>query len=449
MRRVLVVMLAVLVLSLVSARAQDCSGPLPSACPLLNTAKAIFVGTVAEDKKDSPTLRFQVTEAFKGIQGNVVDLNKGVHEFGFELGKKYLVFAVPCGWRGADGECLTNSICFGTRPLEDAAAILEQLRAEKNGKRVAAVYGTLVRTLGEERGDWKEGYRLPLPNILIRLQSDKKSFETRTDQQGAYAFSRVPPGKYQVSADLPPDLALGDVIGNDPIKPFELPRHCCFENNLYALPSGRISGEVIGPDGKPLRLAVVYLYPATRYKDAKQGSYSLQGQGRPFAEWKPFEFHHLPAGDYVLVFNPKNEENPDAPFPTTFYPHSPAVEGAQVIHLADGQQLSDTDIQVSDPLPTRQITVRLVWDGRRPEDFYPPQVVVNASAGKNPFPEETDRDAYTLSLLLSSRYTIHAEAFCRIGTTGKAATNDATVDGSDLSVSEVTLRFAKGECARE
>ena len=248
---------------------------------------------------------------------------------------------------------------------------------------------------------------------------------------------------------MPSDLVLGDLIGNDPIKPFELPRRCCLEYNLYALPSGRISGEVIGPDGKPLRLAVVYLYSASRYKERKQGSYSLQGQSRSFAQSKPFEFYHLPGDDYVLVFNPKNEENPDAPFPTTFYPHSPSVEGAQVIHLADGQQLSGTDIQVSDALPTRRITLRLVWDDRRREDFYPPQVVVNASTGENPFPEETGRDTFTLSLLLSSRYTIHAEAFCRIGATGKAETSAETVDGNDLSVSDVTLRFTKGECAHK
>jgi len=442
-------MLAVLVLSLASAKAQDCSGPVPSACPLLNTAKAIFVGTVTEDEGASPTLRLHVTEAFKGIQGNVVDLTKGVDHFGFELGKQYLVFAVPCGWQGADRQCLTNSMCSGTRALEDAAAVLQQLRAEKNGKQVAAVYGTLVRTLEEERGDWKQGYRRPLPNILVSLRSDKKSFETRTDQQGAYAFRSVPPGKYQVYAELSPDLALADVIGNDPIKPFELPHRCCFENNLYALPSGWISGEVIGPDGKPLRLAVVYLYPASRFKQGKQGSYSLQGQGRPLAEWKPFEFYHLPGDDYVLVINPKNQDNPDAPFPTTFYPHSTNVEGAQVIHLADGQQFPGADIHVSNPLPTRLLAVRLLWGSRQPQDFYAPQVIVKSSSGTDPFPQETGQYDYTITMLLSARYTIHAEAFCKIGTNGKAETDDATVDGSDLSVSEVSLKFAKGGCARE
>jgi hypothetical protein len=449
MQRLPVAILAVLAMSLTSAHAQDCSGPLPSACPLLNTAKVIFVGTATAAPEDSPTLRFRVTEAFKGVKGEYVDVSKGLSHFEFTLGEQYLVFAAPCGWEGASSQCLTIPPCSETRALQYAAAIVEQLRAEKNGKRVAAVYGTLVRTLGEERGDWVEGYRRPLPNILVRLQSDKKSFETRTGEHGEYAFNRVPPGKYQVSADLTPDSVLGDVIGNDPIKPFELPRRCCFENDLYALPAGRISGEIIGPDGKPLHLAVAYLYPASRYKDGKQGSYSLQGKARPSAEWKPFEFYHLPGDDYVLVFNPKSEEDPDAPFPTTFYPRASNLESSHVIHLADGQQLSEADIHVKDPLPTRQITVRLAWGGRQPEDFYPPQVIVNASRGKNPLPEQTSRYVYTLNLLLSARYAIHAEAFCQMGTKGKAETGNATVDGSDLSVSELTLEFATGECAHK
>lgn len=440
--------LAIFVLSLTSARAQDCSGPIPSACPLLNTAKAIFVGTVTEDGKDSETRKFHVTEAFEGVKGDYVDLSRYPYHFDFRLGRQYLVFANPCFWNDASSRCLTISDCSDTRPLEYAAAILEQLRAEKNGKRIAAVYGTLAKTLGEDT-DWEEGYRRLLPNILVRLQSGNKSFETRTDEHGAYAFDRLPPGKYYVSADLPDSLVLGNPIGNDPVKPFELPRRCCFENDLYALPSGRISGRVIGPDGKPLHLAVANLYLASRYTDGSPSSISLQGKGIPDGEWKPFEFYHLPGGDYVLVFNPKNEEDPDAPFPTTFYPSASRLESSRVIHLADGEQLLDTDIHVSHPLPTRQITVRLDWGGKEPRDYYPPQLLVSTTRGKNPFPEETSRSTYTLKLLLSARYTLRAEAFCQMGTKGKAETGDAAVDGGDLSVSEVTLKFATGECVHK
>jgi hypothetical protein len=237
---------------------------------------------------------------------------------------------------------------------------LQQLRAEKNGERIASVYGTLRRMPGEGRGERTDTYQRPLPNVAIRLKSDTKSFETRTDPQGAYAFSHLPPGKYQVSADLPPELELGNLILDGPVERFELPRHCCFENDLYALPSGRIRGAVVGPDGKPLPSVVVYLYPVSRYNREKQGVYSYQGRHGISNEWTPFEFYHLLGDDYVLVTNPRNEENPDAPFATTFYPDAAKIEDARVIHLSDGQQFSGADIHVRDRLPTRQLEVRLL-----------------------------------------------------------------------------------------
>jgi hypothetical protein len=449
MRRLPVVIFALLLVGLTSARAQDCSGPIPAACPLLDAAKAIFVGTASEAAKDSETRNFHVTEAFKGVNGNDVVINEFPSAFSFIAGKQYLVFAAPCPWNGAGRQCLTVMPCSGTRPLETATAIIEQLRAEENGKRVAAVYGTLERRPGEESDDGEEGYGHPLPNILVRLKSGEKSYETRTDERGAYAFVRIAPGKYQVSVDLPAELELGDLVGNQPIKPFELPRRCCFEDDLYALPSGRITGQVIGPDGKPLRVAFVYLYRASRYREGKSGIYSFQGKAIPLAEWKPFEFYHLPAGDYVLVFNPKNEQDPDAPFPTTFYPRATDMASSQLIHLSDGQKIQDADIHVSNPLATRQINIHFDWGGRKPQDFIRPDVIVKASGGKQPFPERSDPTAYTLNLLLSARYTIHAEAFCQTGMKGKAETGEVTVDGGDPSVTEVTLKFSTGECERK
>jgi hypothetical protein len=245
-------------------------------------------------------------------------------------------------------------------------------------------------------------------------------------------------------------MVLGELIGHDPVPPFELPRRSCFENDLYALPAGRISGKVVGPDGNPLPEARVDLYRAGRYKEGERGGiYSFQGKARPVEEWKAFGFYHLTPDDYVLVFNSANAENPDAPFPITFYPSASSLQGSQLIHLSDGQELLDADIHVSNRIPTRQITVRFDWSGRMPTDFFPPHVIAEASRGTAPYPVENGPDTYSLNLLLSAQYTIHAEAYCHLGTTGKVETAKATVDGGSVSVSEVTLKFDKGGCVRK
>jgi hypothetical protein len=154
-RRCAAVVLGVLLAA--SAWAVDCAGPMPDRCSLLDRAKTIFVGTVTEDKSES--YRFRVTEAFKGVKGQYIDLAKIPEDFHFQLGKRYLVFAGPCWWNGASAGCLTYTYCSDTRHLTYAAAILDQLRAEKIGRPVAAVYGTLVSTPEAAEQGWDEYYR--------------------------------------------------------------------------------------------------------------------------------------------------------------------------------------------------------------------------------------------------------------------------------------------------
>jgi hypothetical protein len=119
--------------------------------------------------------------------------------------------------------------------------------------------------------------------------------------------------------------------------------------------------------------------------------------------------------------------------------------------LSDGQQIRNADIRVSNPLPTRQITVRLDWAGRKPEAYSQPWVYAMASRGMSPSPVKKDRDAYTFTMFLNARYTIHAAAYCLIEVkgTGATATGEVTVDGSDTSLSEITLKFDTdpGKCA--
>jgi hypothetical protein len=97
--------------------------------------------------------------------------------------------------------------------------------------------------------------------------------------------------------------------------------------------------------------------------------------------------------------------------------------------------------------PTRKVTVQLLWGKRTPSDYYAPQVIIAASEGRIPYPLRIVQDSYAVNLLLSAQYSIRAEAFCQLGTKGKAETGVATVAGQDLSTSVVTLTFAEGECA--
>jgi len=235
-------MLVLLLATHAPADARDewvCLGP----CDLLGMGKIIFVGTAIEKVPDIGDTRFLVTEAFKGTKRGkyvIADLDFQSGGFRFELGKSYIVFLED--FLG-DGSYLIPARCL-TRQLDSAQAILQQLRAQKRGESVAAAYGMLSLSL-----DDSPGHDRPVPNVVVRFQSAKKSFKTRTNEFGVYAFDRLPAGQYRVTADLPPDLTLdvpplGDVDAalrnlKPPAPIFELPPHSCYSFDLYAEPTGR------------------------------------------------------------------------------------------------------------------------------------------------------------------------------------------------------------------
>ena len=75
--------------------------------------------------------------------------------------------------------------------------------------------------------------------------------------------------------------------------------------------------------------------------------------------------------------------------------------------------------------------IYLLWDGGKPQDYYTPEVIVEISEGVRPYPYKISDGAYSLSLLLNAKCTVRAEAYCQMGTAGKAESHTATVDGGD------------------
>jgi len=364
MLRCLLVILGGSAIAFMPVWAQDCSGPGPTKRRVLKYYQAIFIGTVIPSNKASQT-RFQVTDQLAGKLGRYVYVYPTASR-DFETDKQYLVFASRCPWESGKG-CLTSLPCDDTRPLERASALLKQLRAERSGKPRASVFGML---LYQQEDQWR-----PLLNTVVRLHNGRRSFEARTDEQGAYSFEQLGGGNYRVSADLPPNMEIAGLLGSPP-EPFDLPSHTSLEHDILVFPTGRIAGTVIGPGDKPLHATSVSLYRADYYQQGKAGVYGYQGPHGPHEEnWRPFEFDHLPAGDYILVFNYADFVERDAPFHRTFYPHAAKVEDAQIIHLAAGQQITNADIHVGEAAALREITVRVAWSGKGPTGWVPVRIV--------------------------------------------------------------------------
>ena len=101
------------------------------------------------------------------------------------------------------------------------------------------------------------------------------------------------------------------------LPPFRIPSGACYEYNVNALPTGKIRGSVLGPNGKSLKLASVELYRAERFDPAQPGLWGFQGEDGKF------EFDHIGPGEYLLVFNRMNRLDPIRPSRALSIPVSP------------------------------------------------------------------------------------------------------------------------------
>lgn len=450
-----------------------CSKEPPGTCPGLQPDDVVFIGTVTEvevlapdanatDAANSPggqaatpitRYRFHIDERFAGAGNPDIDIFSGGDDgdcgYNFRTGEQYIVFTQ----QETEGR-LFATVCNGTRPSSEGRALIPQLRAMKTHQRVASVFGVLRRAdppLLQPTDDPED----PLPNIKLKLRSKDDRFASSTGPDGVYTFYDLHAGEYQYTADLPAKFEFTQKTLKGGLPPFRIPTGACYEYNVNALPTGKIKGSVQGPDGKPLKIASVELYRADRYDDAKPGLWGFQGgQGA-----SGFEFDHIGAGEYILVFNRANRVDPTTPFARAFYPGVGEQSETKIIKVKDGQQLLNANIKLKEGYPTRRVKVQLKWDDGRPVGET--TVTGKAEQGGNPAAVKISDNAYEFTILENSKYTFSAwedldpqraaqhsgDQSCSLPARIEAP--PVTIDGADEEAKEVTLIFAKPSCEKQ
>jgi len=121
------------------------------------------------------------------------------------------------------------------------------------------------------------------------------------------------------------------------------------------LPTGRIRGQLLG-DGRPRWGAAVELFAADRYKESERGWWEYVDEKKKY-----FEFNHIAPGDYILVFNNRNQLDTDVPYPRTFFRNAPDATRAEHISVGPGAELLHEDIELRGSSPTRRIRKQSNW----------------------------------------------------------------------------------------
>ena len=454
-----------------------CSSAAPGQCPTLQQTDVVFTGTVisaqlvptaamqeaapAESNPENlppsavsnaaPTWRFHfhIDERFAGPEDQTeIDVFSGGDDgdcgYKFQIGQKYVVYTQQ------EAQGLFATICNGTRSFDDATALIPQLRAMRDGRRVASVFGVLRRSdppflsPPDDPAD-------PISSVSLKLHSKLDRFQTDSGQDGVFSFYDVHEGTYEVTADLPPGTELTRKQQDAPLSAFSIPDGACYEYDVYALPTGHISGTVLGPDGKPLQIASLELFRAGAYDGQHPGYWGFQGAKGVF------DFDHVGPGEYILVYNRPDRRDPNSPFPRAFYPGVASIDQAKSITLKDGQILQKIKFKVLNGFDSRTIRVKLKFDGPRPLGTI--TVAAKADKYENPAVTKLEDGSFSFTIFDDANYAISAWEDLTPGRSapaprGKKAcslppriqADPVTVAGSDKATKEITLTLPKPTC---
>ncbi|MBI4464716.1 MAG: carboxypeptidase regulatory-like domain-containing protein [Acidobacteria bacterium] len=362
------IFLAVALGSLVPLPLAACScAPFPIAsCERYQQAEIVFVGQVVwEDQPRIPNsklylplkVRLLVTEPFRGIEEQEVEFAIGSSscDVDFRQGKFYLVYAE----RNKDTNRLETSICAGTGPVEYRGDQLKYLRGLKTGEIQGQVFGFVTRNVQDIQRPYQA--RAPVPAVSITLRSGEESWRTVTDHEGHYELNGLPPGSYEIFAELP------DIPVQQTFRKFELGTQMCSRQNFLAVPVGQIAGRLLDSDGNPVPNVRVEIEVVPPTKPPEPPG------GQVFQKDGNFSLTYLEPGDYLLVVNPKGPPNARenyygrrVPYPRSYYPGVHDRVLAQVLHLEGGQKIENLEFRLPPRLPDLTITGTVVWPNGLP-----------------------------------------------------------------------------------
>jgi len=264
----------------------------------------------------------------------------------FHKGERYLVYAGD-----SDGILSTNH-CSKTRHADDKDdAEIENLR-RLHRLTSSIVTGTYVLPS-------VYGPSAPLGGASVTLTSHVgQRFTAKTDADGSFTFSGLPPATYQIQFDTPPGYVVDwapksgaywrTSEGVIPANPRELDvsPDACRDASFSALPNGRISGLATSPQGKLPEAIAIRVWTAN-HVDAIENSWWARYETDPSGA---FQIGPLLPGSYVIATYlwPADfkERSKDANYVLSvvpqpwFYPGTTDPSKARPIAVSFAQQVS-------------------------------------------------------------------------------------------------------------
>jgi hypothetical protein len=409
---------------------------------LLKEAPIIFVGSVIDTKDpDGNSMAaqggytgyvFSIQESFAGTSGGETVIyslrNGGFCGYQFKEGEQYLVYAYS-GW----DKLLYSSICSRTQSIAEAEILIRQLRAAREGKPFASLFGSLWRRQPYS-GIFIDDYDRPIRNARISVREKSgKTFTAKTGDSGEYSFYDLPAGVYEVSTDLPAGLRFDSLLP-DPPTALSLSGGTSLRHDIHAMPRSKIQGHLLGRDGKFIQ-GTVELFREDRYP--------IGGSWKQYSGERGFAFNNVTPGNYILVFNDANRVTAESPYSRVFFPGVTDLAQVDRISVSERDQDIEANIDLGQGIATVDVLIRVRWANTNGKES-PVFVRVHSTPDDVPFAMPLKGGLFSVRLLKDVTYTIRAIGYCQ--TDELAETETLTAKRITDSSIPLLLTFPSDAC---
>jgi hypothetical protein len=365
--------------------------PVEHACEAYTATPIIFTGTVvslgarettSNRASYSQTIQFDVNEPFKGTRTDAITI-KRVHVPSscssstpeFVVGRQYLV------WANDDESGIPIvSDCTATRPLEEAAQFVSDLRELRAGRGATYIFGNVYRNRIPPNGvrpeELQDYSSLPLPGTRVKVSSPESSYTVIADQQGHFVVPLARGGNYRVNMDLPKYFiqeGLDREIG--------LENHECVDMSWWAQYAFPFVGRVVDMHGVPIAGVPVELLSTEKLDSFVHTFTDKDGK---------YELSASEPGDYLIAVNWDEPPSEEAPIATTLYPGGHNIETASRVHTEEGGPVALADFRLPtatkctvqiqiEPSSAKSTTGTKILTKYFPEQFWHPVADVDPS----------------------------------------------------------------------
>jgi len=353
--------------------------------------------------------------------------------YDFKPNESYLVYA-----DNYNGKIYTG-ICNRTRPLSEAAEDLEYINNLAKAGTGATIYGAVnkYRRLKSDE-EWQP--QPPLPDILLTLEGNGKTYEATTDMKGEFRIADLTAGSYTLRLLAPKGFYPFET--EQKIKVYE--KGCAaadFSLSVNTSLSGRISDEKGAPPGE-IKVDLVPVEQINEpYQKDKHAAFTDEA-GR-------FTFRTIPPGRYYFGIRFQHWE-PKFAYPRTFYPGTQELNEAATVTISEGQVLENYDFQLPAKLSERKIEGIVVYPNGKPvQDAHigseEVEYTENSTASYSGDGKTEANGRFSLTRLNGLRYLIKAYVSNADGKQRHSEPIEIPADGAVTNL-KIVITEANGNC---